>query len=277
MKVGDMQITEAAFEQYIADLAATQGPPDLSRQKLGDNYSLMLVLSKQAVAHGLDNSPAVMRQLAIDRMQILSNAEFARLKDQATPSAQEIKEYYESHKDEFAVVQVKRVFIWSGGKDSKAGHSMTAEQAQALSEAIHHAYTTGGDVYQVIKQTPHGTEDVVFDEQPLTFQKGELPAMMDKPVFALKEGEWTEFDNGPSSHVFVHMIKFGYEDLADASPRIEQDLQKEELREKLNALKSKTGIWMDETYFASKAPIPLPSTQPEASGQSKSSTERGEK
>ena len=80
LKVGDLQVTQATFEQYLSDLEAQQGPADLSRKKLGENYSSLLVLEQKALANHLDQTPDVVRQLAIDRMQILSNAEFARLK-----------------------------------------------------------------------------------------------------------------------------------------------------------------------------------------------------
>jgi hypothetical protein len=275
LKIGDQQITQAAFEQYIADLQAQQGPGDLTRKKLGENYASMLVLSQQAVANDLESSPEVMRQLAIDRMQILSNAEFARLKAQATPTPQEIKAYYDSHLSDFDVVQVRRIFVWPDAPGSKA-HGLTPQQAQALAEAIHHAYTTGGDVNQVINATPHNDEDLVQDKAPLTFQRGELPATMDTAVFALKDGEWTEFNNGPGTYAFFYMVKHGREDLAEVTPQISKKLQNDKLRQQLATLKTKTGVWMDETYFASKSPMPASTTQPEASGKDSSSAERRE-
>ena len=43
LKVGDLQITQEQFETYIGDLEAQQGPADLSRKKLGDNYASLLM------------------------------------------------------------------------------------------------------------------------------------------------------------------------------------------------------------------------------------------
>jgi len=65
--------------------------------------------------------------------------------------------------------------------------------------------------------------------------------------------------------------------LGEVTEQIEKKLQNEQLREELKALKKKTGIWMDETYFASNAPASGSSTEPDAPGAGKSSTERGEK
>ena len=274
LKVGDQQITEAAFEQYIADLEAQQGPADLSRKKLGENYASLLMLSQIAQSQNLESSPEVKRQLAVDRTQILSNAEFAKLKAQATPTDKEISDYYNSHLDDYDLVEVKRIFIWSGDGSAK-DHTLTPQQAKALAAAVRRAYTTDGDVDKVLRDTPHGKEDVMADTQPLTFQSGELPGAMNDQIFSLKEGEWKEFDNG-DAFAFFHVVKRSRRQLSEVSPQIAKKVQSEKLREQLSDLKSKTGIWMDETYFASKSPISPTSTEP-ASHQASSTTERGEK
>jgi len=274
LKVGDQQITQAAFEQYVSDLESQQGPATLSREKLGDAYASMLMLEQLAKANHLDTSPEVIRLLAIDRMQILSNAEFAKLKTETTPTPEQIKAYYNEHLDDFDVAEVQRIFIWSG--DPKKPNALTPAQAQAMADGVRNAIKSGGDVEKVVNGTPHSQDEVLADLKPLRFRRGELaPAMNDK-IFALKEGEWKEFSNGPSEYVFVHLVKRSREDLQDATPEITKKVQAENLREELSKLKSKTGIWMDETYFASNTPKPSTNSKPEESGQSRN-TERGEK
>src|ERR1019366_7850713 len=100
LKVGNVQVTQAEFESLVSILEAQQGPADLSRQAIGENYASLLMLAQQAVAHHLDSTPDVIRQLALDRNQILSNAEFASLKAQAKPTAEEISAYYSAHLDD---------------------------------------------------------------------------------------------------------------------------------------------------------------------------------
>ena len=83
-------MTAAEFETLLRTLEAQQGPADVSLETFAQNYASLLMLAQQAVANHLDTSPDVLRQLAIDRNQILSNAEFARLKAQAKPTPDEI-------------------------------------------------------------------------------------------------------------------------------------------------------------------------------------------
>ncbi len=280
LKVGDLQITQAAFEQYLADLEAQQGPADLSRKALGDNYASLLMLSRLAVANHLDTSPEVVRQLAIDRTQILSNAEFAKLKAQASPTEAEISAYYNAHLDDYDLVEMKRLFIWPGAAGSNNAQGLTAERAKTLADSIRQVYASGGDtarIQKLIHDTPHTSEEIVMDDQPLAFQRGELPAAMSDAAFSLKPGGWTELNSGSGGYVFITVVKRSRKDLKDVSAQIQKKLEAQKLRAELDALKNQSGIWMDETYFASKAPKPATTTDPEASGLSKSTTERGKK
>jgi hypothetical protein len=276
LKVGDLKITQGTFEQYVSDLEATQGSADLSRKALGDNYSSMLMLSQQAAASGLDQSPEVLRQLAIDRMQILSNAEFAKLKKDAAPTPAQIKAYYEAHGEDYDVVKIRRVFIMANANPQNGG-GLTRQQAKAMAEQVKQAIASNKDVIAVLQAAPHNRTDVVADPDPLTFARGELPTPMDKTAFGLKEGQWTQLADHPDEYIFIQLVKSSRKSLNDVSSQIEKKLQAEQLREELQALKEKSGIWMDEEYFASKAPVSASSTQPEASGQAKSGAERGER
>jgi len=265
LKVGSLQITQQQFETYIGDLEAQQGPADLSRKKLGDNYASLLMLSQQAVANHLDSSPEVIRQLAIDRAQILSNAEFAKLKAEAKPTPAQISEYYNAHLDDYDVVQLRRVFIYKSGPGHEKG--VAPQDAKPLAAAIERAYASGSDPRKLVKDP----ETVIFDAQPLTFQRGEMPAVMEKVAFAMqKDGEWTELANEPDTLVLIQLVSRSRRSLSEMTPQIEKKVQAQLLREKLDSLKKNTGIWMDEEYFASHAPMPNPNAEPEASGQSKS-------
>jgi hypothetical protein len=265
LKVGDLQITQEQFETYIGDLEAQQGPADLSRKKLGDNYASLLMLSQQAVANHLDSSPEVIRQLAIDRTQILSNAEFARLKAAAKPTPAQINEYYDAHLDDYDVVQLRRVFIFKKGPGHEKG--VNPEDAKPLAEAIRQAYASGSDPTKLVKDP----DTVVFDGSPITFQHDEMPAAMEKVAFAMhKDGEWTELADDPSTLVLMQLVSRSRRSLSEMTPQIEKKLQAQNLKKELDSLKKNTGIWMDEEYFASHAPIPIPNAEPEGSGQSKS-------
>jgi len=257
LKVGDLQITQSAFEQYLADLESQQGPAELSRKQLGDNYASILMLSHLAAENHLDTTPEVQRQIAIDRMQILSNAEFGKLKEESQPTQEEIKAYYDSHLADYDVIEIQRLFLWPG--DPANGGKLTGEKTQVLAGSVRQIYASGADpgqIHKLIADTPHGNDEILFDEKPLPFQRGELMGPWAEKAFSLKAGEWTEFDNGPGAYLFVKVVNRSRRDLSQVSKQIEKKLQNQKLKAQLEELKKKTGIWMDETYFVSKPSVP---------------------
>ena len=136
-------MTQAQFEAIISTLEAQQGPADLSREAIGENYASLLVLSQQAVANHLDTTPDVVRQLAIDRTQILSNAEFASLKAQSKPTPEEISAYYSAHLDDYDMVQVRRIFVFKKGGPAKNAKGVDPAQAKPLADAIRSGLRVG--------------------------------------------------------------------------------------------------------------------------------------
>ena len=244
-------MTQADFETMISDLEAQQGAANLSRRALGDNFAQLFMLSQKATADGLASSPEVLRQLALDRAQILSNAEFAKLKAQAKPTPEEIKSYYSAHLADYDVVEVRRVFIWKKSDATKDGRGVSPQEAKALAAAIRQAYDSGRDPKKLIANA----QDVVLDADPIAFQRGELPPQMEKVAFTLKEGEWGELGDTPESLVLLQLTKRSRRELAEVSPSIEKKLLAQKLRAELDELKQKTGIWMDEQYFAAPKPV----------------------
>ena len=264
LKVGNQQVTQAEFETMVRDLEAQQGPADLSRKAIGDNYASLLMLSQQAVAHNLESSPEVIRQLALDRTQILSNAEFARLKEQAKPTPEEISAYYNAHLADYDVVQIRRLFIWKKTGTSKDAAGVNPQDAKPLADAIRQALATGNDPTKLI----HDNTSVVLDVQPLPFQRGELPPKMEEAAFALKPGEWTVFEDSPTQLVLLQGVSRSRRDLKEVSSQIEKKLQAQKLKDELADVKKNAGIWMDEQYFAPPQK-PVAGTQPKISAQEK--------
>ncbi len=245
LKVGDQQITQAAFEQLVRDLAEQQGAVDITAKAFAENYSSLLMLSQQAKAHQLENTPEVQRQLAIDRTQILSNAEFARLKQAATPSPEQVKAYYDAHLDDYDVVDLRRIFVWVKTADSKDAHGLPPQEAQKLADQIRHAYESDGDASKVVPNP----NDAAVDADALHFQRGELPAPMETVAFSLKPGEWGKVENTPGALIYLQAVRRGRRELKDVAPSIEKILRGEKLKAELEQLKQQTGIWMDEAYF----------------------------
>jgi DNA-binding transcriptional ArsR family regulator len=261
LKVGDVQVTEAEFESRIRDIEP-QGDPDKGdvnekdRRKLGDDYAAVLMLSQQAVTNHLDATPEVSRQLAIARMQVLSDAEFASLMRQATPSFEEIGKYYSAHLSDYDQVEIRRLFIWKQRDNSKNAPVLSSQAARASADRIRKAYASGTDVKNLSEDLRKSGEGML-DPQPLTFPRGELPPQMEKVAFTLKEGEWSEVEDNATRLLLIQVVKHDRKQLGEVSERIEKNLQGEKMQALLDDMKKNSGIWIDEQYFGTAvAPVP---------------------
>jgi PPIC-type PPIASE domain len=256
-----VQVTQAEFESRISDIETQgdsdqEGPTNKDRRRLGDDYASVLMLSQQALATHLDSSPQVSRQLAIDRIQILSDAEFASLMRRAAPTREEISQYYSAHLSEYDEVRIRRLFIWKSGPGSKNGRGLSPRDARARADAILQASAAGHDAQQIAEKFKD-SDDGMLDPQPISFPRGELPPAMEKAAFTIKQGEWSQAEDTPDAIILIQLVKRDHQPLEQVSSLIEQRLQAQKMQALLDDLKKSSGIWMDEKYFGTAlAPVP---------------------
>ena len=284
LKVGGVPVTQAEFESMIGDFepqrdADKPGTDDKDRRSLGDDYASVLMLSQQAVANHLDATPEIRRQLTVDRMQILSDAQFASLMRQAKPSAEEINQYYSSHLEDFDRVKIRRLFIWKVGTGSGNTKGLAPDAARARADAILQASKSGGDP-EKLAEAFKGSEEGLLDAEPIPFARGVLPAKLEKVAFALKPGDWAEGDDTPDKLILLHLVERDRRPLSEVSPFIEQKVQGQKMQVKLDEMKKKAGIWMDEQYFGTAVATVPREQRPVSNPPSKASDlaeKRGEK
>ena len=259
MKVGGVQVTEKQFETMIEDIEPKGGDPDKGesvkdRQRLGSDYATVLMLSELAIASHLDSTPDVRQKLAVARTQILSDAEFTKLLGQTKPSSKEISDYYQKHGSDYDRVQIRRLFIWKVGEGSKNTRGLPPADAKARAAAILQESASGGDA-EKLAQMFGESDQGIFDAQPLTFVRGQLPAKMDKVAFTMKPGRWEEAEDSPDHIILIYLAGRDRQPLPDVASEVEKMVQGEKMEAKLDELKKKTGIWMDKQYFSSGSAV----------------------
>ncbi len=256
LKVGTANVTEADFDLLVADVSGDkEGGAPLNRKSLAENYASALMLSQQALADHLDADPEVMRKLEMMRLQVLSDAAYARIERQAQPTSQEISQYYAAHLADYDQVEIRRIFIWKQKEGSPDGNGMNPQDAKIRADAILHALETGGDA----KSLTQGSKSIL-DADPLSFARGELPPYMSQ-AFEMKVGEWSQVETTADALILFQVVKHDRSDLRQVSPLIEKKLQAEKVRSALDALKEKSNIWMDQKYFEDSAASASTTTQ----------------
>lgn len=254
MKVGDEQISQGELDSIIAALSpqvkqviARQG-----RRPIGDQYAMMILLSNRAVSDHLDSNPAVSRELNLQRLQILAQAEYQNIADQIKVTPEEISDYYKAHSSDFDEVQIRQFAVRkkaAGGSASDPG--LTDADAKSKINAIRSAVASGTDIAKVAQEFAKPNV-ILIDTAPRPVRHGQLLPDIEKAAFSLKDGQVTDVVDTPQAAVFAQVVGHQHQDLKDVSKEIENTLRQDKLQADMNALKQSSKVWMDDDYF--KAP-----------------------
>jgi hypothetical protein len=255
LKVGDQSVTEGQIEKAIHSLPP-QAQNSLARQgkkPFGDEYVLMLVLSKEAVGNHLDESPDYKETLALTRLKILAQAEYQQIAQKAVVTPEETSKYFAAHQNEFEELQVLQVTVRKKPDGSKEGTpGFPPDEAKTRAEEIRQAFIAGQDPKQVAEKFQMANV-VRVDSQPFAVRRGQMRADIEKAAFDLPAGQVTGLFDFGTAVGFIKVITHQPGDLKSATPKIESTLRQQKITSALDALKVNSKIWMDDAYFASPA------------------------
>jgi hypothetical protein len=263
MKVGDKQVTAADLDYVLSGPNPRAQRPMMSqrRRSFGEQYSLMLLLSQQALRDHLDSSPAFQRQMELARLQWLARMEMQDIQHKVQVTPEEVSQYYSAHESEFDEVKLRQAVIRKKTEGAKEGMpGLPPEEARTTAEAVRKALVAGKDAKQV-SQELKVTDAVHVDAEPRTFRRGQLPAAWDRAVFQLKDGEVTEPLDTPQAIVLFQLGGQRHPELKEVSQQIENRLRQQKVQASIDELKKEIPIWMDQEYFT-PAPPPVPATAP---------------
>ncbi|MFB3920290.1 MAG: peptidyl-prolyl cis-trans isomerase [Terriglobia bacterium] len=263
LRVGGKEVTQAELDSLLSRLNA-QVQQTVARQgkrNFGEQYAMMLILSDQALSQHLDSTPEFQRQLALQRMQMLAQAEYEVLSRQAAVTPEDTSKYFSEHPTEFEEAKVRQVVIRKKAEGATAeAPGLPIAEARTRAEAIRKALASGTDANQVIKDfsVPN---IVVIDAEPRTVRRGQLLADLDKAVFQMKEGEISELLETPQVFVMAQLVSRRELEQKDVSQEIANKLRQQKIDSALADLRQKNPIWMDDQYFAAP-PAPASTPQP---------------
>jgi len=260
MRVGSQQVTAGQFEGLVRSLpvAFQRTVAQQGLKMVGDQYATLLVLSQKAVTQGLDQTPEFKAKLDLQRLQWLALDEQKKIADDAQVTQDEIKEYYDTHQNEFEEVLVRQVNVRKKVASARAdAPGLPEADAKKRAADIRQALASGQDPAKVADQYKMANV-VFFDPNPRPVRHGQLAGDMDKAAWTLKDGEVSEIQDNPMNLYFVQVVKHDQRSLADVSKEIEGKLHEEKFTKSLDNLKQQANIWLDPAFFA-----PPPGAKPD--------------
>jgi PPIC-type PPIASE domain len=261
MKVGGQNVTAGQMQSLVKVLpiATQRGAATQGLKMVGDQYSMLLLLSQQAVSQGLDQSPDFKQKIELQRMTWLAQDEYKKLADDVKVSPDEINKYFDDHKKDFEQVEVRQISVRKKPANAKPdAPGLSDADAEKRAEDIRKALMSGQDAQKVSDEFKLANV-VFFDPNPRPMRHGQLPGEMDKTAWSLKDGEVSDIQKNPMNLYFIQVVKHDEPSVQDVSKEIESKMKEDKLQKSVEALKQQANIWLDPQYFA-----PPPGAKPEA-------------
>ncbi len=251
LKVGDAQVTRADIDFLINSLnpQVQKAVAIRGRKPVGEEYAMMVLLSQKAQTDHLDASPDFQRKIALEKIQLLAQAEYRKIAEGIQVTPDEINTYYNAHKSDFEEAQIREFVVRTKAADAKAGDlGLSEEEARARLASIQKAVEAGTDIKEVAKKFDVPNV-VMVDPEPHTVRKGEMIPALDQVAFNLKDNQFSQPVDTPHALVLLQLLSHQQPDVKTVSGQIENELRQEKLKAAMDDMKAKANIWMDPVYF----------------------------
>jgi len=297
-------ITRAEFEKMASGIAPNM-TPQLKRQ-LASVYPRLLVMSKEAEKHGLQNSPQYKETMKFARMQILTNELQRSIQEEADKvPQQDIDDSYKNNPEAYQQYSLERLFVprmKQSGEDAEANEKKenekesekeTPEQEKAKQEQEKAKQEQGeqamAKLAESLRTRAVGAEDFaklqkeaftaagMTVESPTVTMKvrrtGLPPAHV--AVFDLKPGEVSVVLNDSGGHYVYKMVSKEQLPLDQVKEEIRGTLRTQRVRDAMDKVQNSFKTETNEAYFGPAGPggmrqppprVPHP-TAPGAPGQ----------
>ena len=247
-------VTRAQFERLVG--AVQPGMNRTVKQQLAAVYPKLLVLSHAAEEAGLDKTPEFEQQIAMVRLQILSQAYTAKLqKDAMIVSDDDISDYYQKNPDMFEQYTLQKLIV-PLRKQSVAAESSEDEMAQ-LAGFLRARAASGQDFLKLQKEA-FATAGIKI-ESPNTSMGKVLGTALPKAHLGvlddLKAGEVSQVVSDTGGHYVYKLESKEKLRLAQVKDEIHETIQRERLKDAMDKIQNSFTAEKNEAYFgAARAP-----------------------
>jgi peptidyl-prolyl cis-trans isomerase C len=250
--IGTDKISQSQFEQIVATLpeqARTQAKTPEGRRQLAEQLVELMILSKEAKARKLDQSPAVQARLTIQTDQVLASALFQSL---GTSDEAAMHAYYDAHKGEMDQIHARHILIrFQGSAVPQRLGQKDLTDAEALQKAkdLRAKIVAGAKFTEVAQAESDDVGSGANGGDLDTFARGAMVPEFEKAAFALPVGEVSQPVRSAFGYHLILVETHAAKSFDEARPEIEKSLGPEAAEKAVDELKSKAGVVYNDAYF----------------------------
>ena len=259
LTIGNEKITAGQYDDMLASLppqvqTAARGP---QKRQFVEQLVLLKLLSQEAVKRKVDQKPAVQKQLAFQRDNLLAGALYQDLLENVKVDTAAAQKYYEEHKSEYEQVKGRHILIRMKGSPSPATPNkkeLTEDEALAKAQEIRKKLVAGEDFATLAKAESDDTGSGANGGDLGFFKRGQMVPPFEQAAYSLPVGQISE---AVKSQFGYHIIKIDRKDsktFDEVREEIEKKLRPEIAKAEADDLRKKAPVMIDDSFFGPPAP-----------------------
>jgi peptidyl-prolyl cis-trans isomerase C len=268
LTVGDQKITYAQFQAIIDALpeqmrSVARGP---SRKQFADNIVRVLVLSEEGKRRKLDQTPGFKTQADFQIANALAQATFEQLNKDVKIDDAELKQYFETHKNEYEQVHARHILVRFQGSPVpvKPGQKdMSDAEALAKAQDLRKKLAEGADFANLALLESDDTGSGGKGGDLGFFHHNQMVPSFEQAAFAMKPGELSEPVKSQFGYHIIKVEAHETKTFDEVKPEIEKKMRPEAAQKAMKDLETKANAQFDPEMFPAPAPpVPIPTMPP---------------
>lgn len=255
LTVGDDKITKAQFDLILSTIPAqqqAQAQTPKGRRDIAEKLAEILTLAQEAKARKLDQTPKIQAQLTLSSDQLLANAMYRDLAENAKPDDAELHAYYDAHKADWEEVKARHILVrFQGSKMPLADGKKDLTEAEALAKVteLRAKIVAGADFAAVAKESSDDTGSGANGGDLGVFGKGQMVPEFDKEAFILPVGQVSQPVKSPFGYHLIKVESHLTKPFDDVKAVIVKRIPGDLAQKALSDLKAKRPAVLNDAYF----------------------------
>jgi peptidyl-prolyl cis-trans isomerase C len=220
-------------------------------------------MSQEAHKRKLDDNPAVQRQIALQKENLLANALFQEMAASTKVDDAAARQYFDQHKAEYESAHARHILLRVKGSSLPAQpgkKELTEEEALAKAQEIRKKLLAGEDFATLAKAESDDTASGANGGDLGTFKHGQLVPQFDQAAFSLPVGQLSEPVKTPFGYHLIRVEQRDVKTFEEVRPEVEKKMRPEMARNAVENLRKQAPVTIDDAYFGPAAAPPAPAT-----------------
>ena len=259
LTIGTEKITKTQFEAILAQIVA-QMPPERraaadapgAKRQLAEQLAELKALAQEARRQKIDLNPDAKIQMAMRSDQLIAGMLFQQISKSAKPAPADLQAYYDQHKNEWDSLTARHILIRFKGSAvplREGEKDLTEEEALAKAQDLRAKIVAGGDFAEMAKKESDDTGSGANGGALGEFTRGRMVPQFEEAAFKLMLNEVSEPVKTQFGYHIIQVQKHDTKSMADATAEITEKIGPEMAQKGVEAIKKKTPITFDQTYF----------------------------